>query len=277
MKPRPASGTTRPRPRTRRWSITTHAVSSAFQFTNVPTGVWIDEKGRVVRPGEPAWTTSRTAMYGGKPLVTEGAEYVAGIRDWVANGDRSSYALSDAAFTARVKPRSQNEMDADASFALAVWFHNAKNDALAKNYFERAQTAESRRLELSPAGLELHARRGRREVDGEIPEARQRPTTQRSSSSQRTNRRASRKARARNVSSMLRARHPNATADGKSACTANHIDFAESGASRNENLSNTTGHCSRHRHRRRRRDCRRHPLFRFHAADQLSVRRADCQ
>jgi len=33
-----------------------------------------------------------------------------------------------------------NEMDADASFALAVWFHNAKNDALAKTYFERAQT-----------------------------------------------------------------------------------------------------------------------------------------
>jgi len=105
----------------------------------VPTGVWIDEKGKVVRPGEPAWTTSRTTMYGGKPLVTEGAEYVAGIRDWVANGERSSYALSDAAFTARVKPRSQNEMDADASFALAVWFHNAKNDTLAKSYFERAQ------------------------------------------------------------------------------------------------------------------------------------------
>ena len=26
-----------------------HAVSSAFQFTNVPTGVWIDERGRIVR------------------------------------------------------------------------------------------------------------------------------------------------------------------------------------------------------------------------------------
>jgi len=101
--------------------------------------VWIDERGRVVRPGEPAWTTSRTQVFGGKPLVTEGEEYVAGIRDWVANGDRSSYALSDAAFGARVKPRSPNEVDADASFALAVWFHNAKNDTLAKSYFERAQ------------------------------------------------------------------------------------------------------------------------------------------
>ena len=56
----------------------THAVSSAFQFINVPTGVWIDERGRVVRPGEPAWTTSRTSTFGGKALVTEGEEYVAG-------------------------------------------------------------------------------------------------------------------------------------------------------------------------------------------------------
>ena len=118
---------------------TNHAISSAFQFTNVPTGVWIDERGKVVRPGEPAWTTSRTTEYGGKPLVTEGAEYVAAIRDWVANGERSSYALSDADFAARVKARSPNEMEADASFALAVFFHTAGNAALAKKYFERAQ------------------------------------------------------------------------------------------------------------------------------------------
>ena len=49
-----------------------HAVSSAFQFVNVPSGVWIDERGRVVRPGEPAWTSSRTDTFGGKPLVIEG-------------------------------------------------------------------------------------------------------------------------------------------------------------------------------------------------------------
>lgn len=30
-------------------------------------------------------------------------------------------------------------MDADASFALAVWFHHAGNAALAQQYFERAQ------------------------------------------------------------------------------------------------------------------------------------------
>lgn len=116
-----------------------HAVSSAFQFINVPTGVWIDERGKVVRPGEPAWTTSRTQTFGGKALVTEGEAYVAAIRDWVANGDRSEFVLSDEAFAARVKRRSNNEMEADASFAMAVHFYGAKDLASAKKYFERAQ------------------------------------------------------------------------------------------------------------------------------------------
>ena len=114
-------------------------MSSAFQFINVPTGVWIDEQGKVVRPGEPAWTTSRTSTFGGKQLVTEGEEYVAAIRDWVAHGERSAYALSDDAFAARVKRRSDSEMEADASFALAVHFFQANNLTSAKRYFARAQ------------------------------------------------------------------------------------------------------------------------------------------
>jgi len=105
----------------------------------VPTGVWIDERGRVVRPGDPAWTTSRTSTYGGKSLATEGAEYVAAIRDWVANGERSPYVLSDEEFAKRVKPRSATEMEADASFALAVWFQQAGNQPRATHYFEHAQ------------------------------------------------------------------------------------------------------------------------------------------
>jgi len=116
-----------------------HAVSSAFQFVNVPMAVWIDERGRVVRPAEPAWTESRTDVFGGKPLVIEGEPYVAALRDWVANGERSVYALSDEEFARRVKARSPAEMEADASFKLAVWFHQAGNDALASKYFERAQ------------------------------------------------------------------------------------------------------------------------------------------
>ena len=101
--------------------------------------MWIDERGRVVRPGEPAWTTSRTSTFAGKPLVTEGEEYVAAIRDWVANGDRSVYSLSDDEFARRVRPRTANETEADASFALATWFQQAGDVERAKKYFALAQ------------------------------------------------------------------------------------------------------------------------------------------
>ena len=78
-------------------------------------------------------------MFGGKPLAIEGEIYIAALRDWVANGDKSPYVLPDEEFARRVKPRSPAEMEADASFKLAVWFQQAGNAPLAAKYFERAQ------------------------------------------------------------------------------------------------------------------------------------------
>ena len=116
---------------------------------NVPTGVWIDEKGRVVRPGEPAWNQNRAWDFDGKRLVTEGETYVAGLRDWVRNGDKSSYALSDDDFARRVKSRTPSEMEADATFKLGVWFQQNGSSAMAAKYFERAQ-------QLNPADWNYH-------------------------------------------------------------------------------------------------------------------------
>jgi peroxiredoxin len=116
-----------------------HAVSSAFQFMNVPSGAWIDEEGRVVRPGEPAWTTDRTYSYGTKAVVTQGTVYVAALRDWVRNGPDSRFALDDTEFARRVTPASMPAMEADASFKLGVWFQEAGQGDKAARYFERAQ------------------------------------------------------------------------------------------------------------------------------------------
>jgi hypothetical protein len=116
-----------------------HSISTAYQFINVPMGIWIDERGRVVRPAEPAWTTNSTLKIGTKSIVTEGEPYLAALRDWVAKGDKSSYVLSDEEFARRVKPRSAAEMEADTSFKLAVYFHASGNNELAAKYFERAQ------------------------------------------------------------------------------------------------------------------------------------------
>lgn len=116
-----------------------HAISSAYQFVNVPMGIWIDERGRVVRPAEPAWTADQTLQVGGKSLLEEGGVYVAALRDWVRNGERSRYALTDEEFARRVKPRTAAEMEADASFKLAVWFHDRGSNELASKYWQRAQ------------------------------------------------------------------------------------------------------------------------------------------
>ena len=121
---------------------TKHAVSSAFQCVNVPTGVWIDEKGRVVRPGEPSWSANQTFNVmdrQGRPIIAEGEKYVAALRDWVEKGERSQYALSDEAFRKRVTPRSAEHMEADASFKMAVWFQQDGKPERAAPYFERAQ------------------------------------------------------------------------------------------------------------------------------------------
>jgi hypothetical protein len=118
---------------------TKHSVSTAYQFINVPMGIWVDEKGRVVRPAEPAWTNDQTLKIGAKSIVTEGTAYLTALRDWVANGEKSKFVLSDEEFARRVKPRSPAEMEADASFKLAVYFHEKGNNELAQKYWARAQ------------------------------------------------------------------------------------------------------------------------------------------
>jgi len=126
-----------------------HAISSAYQFINVPTGLWVDEKGRVVRPAEPAWTTNVLFKVGDKEIVGEGGLYVAALRDWVSKGEHSAYALSDEEFARRVRPRSAAEMEADACFKLAVWFHGQGQAELASKYWRRAQ-------ELNPDDWDYH-------------------------------------------------------------------------------------------------------------------------
>jgi ribosomal protein L11 methylase PrmA len=128
---------------------TKHAVSSAYQLINVPMGVWIDEQGKIVRSPEPAWTANQTLKIGDKAIVTEGEPYLAALRDWVANGQRSRFALSDEEFARRVKPQSAQQREADAAFKLAVYFHEQSKPELAAKFWKRAQ-------ELNPDSWNYH-------------------------------------------------------------------------------------------------------------------------
>jgi hypothetical protein len=101
--------------------------------------MWVDEQGRIARPAEQAWTYSDDHQYGDHILTKDGLAYVAALKDWVANGEKSKFHLSDAEYRERVKPRAPKEMEADASFKLAVWFHDHDNGELAAKYWKRAQ------------------------------------------------------------------------------------------------------------------------------------------
>lgn len=112
-----------------------HLVTHLYNMVNVPTAVWIDERGRIVRPNEVAYVDDRyKAMH-----HIEAAPYLNAIRDWAANGDRSPYVLSEKDLAERLKPKDPNRALADTEFSLAEYLYkNGKGeDAIA--HFKEAQ------------------------------------------------------------------------------------------------------------------------------------------
>ena len=79
-------------------------VTQEYGMVNVPTGVWIDERGRIVRPNEVAFIDDRFKSFTGM----DSAPYIDAIRDWAANGAKSIYVLSENELKARLKPQSDD-------------------------------------------------------------------------------------------------------------------------------------------------------------------------
>lgn len=112
-----------------------HECDEKFGIVNVPSGVWIDEGGTIVRPPETAYP--RRPAFLDRPelrgLRIEAERYVAALRDWVARGAASPYALSPAEVVRRGRPRPAAEAEAAAHFELGQHLHRIgrANDAVA--------------------------------------------------------------------------------------------------------------------------------------------------
>jgi hypothetical protein len=92
-----------------------HLVTQLYNMVNVPTAVWIDEKGMIVRPNEVAYVDNRyKAMHG-----VDAGPYLDAIRDWAANGSRSQFVMTQQEITEGLKPRGAERALADAEFGLA--------------------------------------------------------------------------------------------------------------------------------------------------------------
>jgi hypothetical protein len=59
---------------------------------NVPTGIWINEQGRIVRPPEVAYVDDRFKMFHN----LEATPYLEALRDWAEKGDRSRFVMSES-------------------------------------------------------------------------------------------------------------------------------------------------------------------------------------
>jgi len=116
-----------------------HIVDELFGIVNVPSGVWIDEAGLIVRPPETAYprhppfldrpipenatpeqVVRITAV---KALRIDAETYIAALRDWARHGAVSRYALSPDEVLRRSQPRPIEEATAAAHFELAQHLH----------------------------------------------------------------------------------------------------------------------------------------------------------
>ena len=128
-----------------------HVFDELFGVVNVPSGMWVNEDGVIVRPPEPAfpWMPRQPSdeLVAKLPALTaeqlreaqkiriEPERYVAALRDWVAKGDRSRYALARDAVVERSQARDLEHSRAAACFEMAQHLHRTGHQADAVPWF----------------------------------------------------------------------------------------------------------------------------------------------
>lgn len=133
-----------------------HVLADLFGVINIPSSVWIDEEGMIVRPAEAApappqaAARPRLAMPANAPqrmveIMAEAAKirrdtegYHAALRDWVANGAASRFALSPDEVVERSRPRDADKARGHAHFQLASQLEIEGHHAAAVRHFREA-------------------------------------------------------------------------------------------------------------------------------------------
>lgn len=142
-----------------------HLVAELFGMVNVPTAVWINEEGRIVRPPEPAGAndafrkmdpaTGRLAPEDLGLLRGERQRYLDGIRDWARRGDESRWALGEAEVRARLTNPSEEHELARAHFRLGEHLWERGHLDRAKAHFSEAVRLHPESWEYRRQALDL--------------------------------------------------------------------------------------------------------------------------
>lgn len=132
-----------------------HVLDEMFGVVNVPSGVWIDEEGMIVRPPEPAFARPQqpgqrrappentpprvAAMLEAASRIRRDPEaYVAALRDWVEHGAESRFALAPWEVIERSRPRPIEESTAAAHFELGQHLYRTGREQEAVPHFREA-------------------------------------------------------------------------------------------------------------------------------------------
>ena len=118
-----------------------HVCDDLLGIVNVPSSVWIDEEGTIVRPAEPAWPGSTPVLDMLPQLTADVPPERKGVldeirrfniapevtammlRDWAQRGADSPYVLAPDEVIARSRPRGLDEAAAAAHFELGQHLH----------------------------------------------------------------------------------------------------------------------------------------------------------
>lgn len=132
---------------------TEHVVAELFSMINIPTVVWIDEEGTIVRPNEPAFGSDMFKEFHGMDSEPHKNE----LRIWVREG---VLPFSNDEVQKRQMLPTPDEQLARVEFTLAWHLHQSGHTESAERHFVRAG-------ELSPDDFTI--RRGSMPIRGLDP------------------------------------------------------------------------------------------------------------
>ncbi len=110
---------------------TDHVVADLYRIVNVPTVVWIDERGRIVRPNDVAFGSDTFKDLHGIPS----APHLEALRAWVK--DNRLPFTPDEVRKLQPVPTAEEQL-ARAEFALGWYLHQHGKAEAAERHFARA-------------------------------------------------------------------------------------------------------------------------------------------
>jgi hypothetical protein len=114
---------------------TGHVVADLFNVVNVPTAVWIDERGRIVRPNDVAFATDTFRHITG----IASAKSLDAVRAWVRG---QAPASTDEDVRALQSLPGESDQQARAEFGLGDWlFRHGRVEAAARHFVRAGELA----------------------------------------------------------------------------------------------------------------------------------------